>query len=89
MTFKSIQRLSSALIVDAPATADLSLAMACCSLAAADHTIVWDKNFLDGYEGEKGYGPATRLLVLTGSTILGWAAIGGLYSAVQVYLAAH
>ena len=87
MSIQSTTRSSSILDLTTAAF-PLPQYMACCSLAANDHTVVWDKNVLEGYAGEPGLSPLARLAAIAGVCGFTWAAIGAAYAALQVYTAA-
>ena len=84
MPFAALQRAAASMIVDAPATADMPLDMACCAMAHADPSIVWDKNILDGYEGEKGLSVGMRFLTIIGAILGTWTVTVGIAAGVIV-----
>lgn len=77
MAYAALQRITSAMVIDAPAP---TTTMPCCALV--DPSVVWDKNFLDGYEGEPGFSRRTRFLTIVGSAAAAWGVIIALGAAI-------
>jgi len=84
MKTAALESLKSALVAPAPADVDMSLAEALADLALR-LGVTWDKNVLDGYEGERGFSPQGRALAIIGAVTGSWlliaAAVQGVVSA--------
>ena len=75
----ALQRVQSALVANAPATVDMTLAQACRHVLGQSQAAgPWDKSVLDGYPGEPGFSRRTRALIIVGATVASWGMIAAI-----------
>ena len=81
---KGLKRLSNAFAMEAPATTEMPLGMACCAVTALHGSETrWDKNILDPYPDEPGFSRRTRGILLLALPFASWGVLGAFVYAIR------